>query len=74
MKVDAEQTKKMVVQSNKKIKKIEKFLLPFCEWKLLIRRGEILKWAVKKRGEENGEGLHFFDLAVQSTILVSLVL
>ena len=54
----------MVVQLDKKIKKIEKLFLPFCERELLILEGEILKWAVKKRGKENGEGLHFFDLAV----------
>ena len=67
MEVDLEQTKK-------KNKKIEKLLFLFCERELLILGGEILKWTIKKRGEEDGEGLHIFDPAVQSTVLVSLVL
>lgn len=48
-----------------------KLLLPFYERELLILAGEILKWAVKKRGEEDGEGLHLFDPSVQATVLLA---
>ncbi|KAG0621368.1 hypothetical protein M758_3G014500 [Ceratodon purpureus] len=53
----------------------KELLFGFCEREIIIIAGEILKWSVKKQGESDGEGLHFFDSsqAVQQMVFLCCV-
>jgi len=67
---------KMEVEFKKELKETKeelvthrKPLLPFCEREFLILVGEILKWAVKKQGVEDGNRLHLFNPSVEAVVL-----
>lgn len=58
-------------ETDEKLVSRGKLLLPFFERELVILGGEILKWALKKQGVEDGNGLHLFDSNVETLVFLA---
>lgn len=67
---------KEIADQKVEVKTQKDILFGFCERDVIIIAGEILKWAVQKRGEIDGEGRQFFDSdpTIQRMVFVSFFL